>query len=53
MFITHINVINKVSEFYNQQVARGRMKGKSKGSDEVSLSLNKCSINNSSYDAGY
>ena len=54
MFIIHINVINKVSEFRRQRVVSRLMK--SKGSDEVRIIiiiLNKCSINNISYDADY
>ena len=39
MFSIHINVINKVSEFYRQQVVRRLVKGKSKGSEEASLLL--------------
>ena len=39
MLIFHIDVINKVSEIYQQQVVRSRMKGKSKGNDEASLLL--------------
>ena len=38
MFIIHINVINKVSEFYQQQVVIRSMIGRGKGNDESMVS---------------
>ena len=63
IIVVHIIIINKVLDWYQQVMLR---KGKGKGKDDyeqvliiilltyiIIIILNKCSINNISYDANY